>query len=457
MTIHSDALEDLLGADKVSRSPEERERHAHTDSYPDALAPDVVVTPESTEDVLALVRHAAQQRIPVTPFGAGSGLEGNALARSGGISLDMMRMNRVLDIRRDDFLAVVQPGVTHPELNAALDGSGLFFSVDPGADASIGGMVGTNAGGSMGVRYGTMRDNVLALELVTGAGEVIRTGSRAPKSSSGYDLTHLLVGSEGTLGVFTEVTVRLHGRPAALMAATAAFDGIEAAVDAAVAIISSGTPVARLELVDEASVAAVNAFKGLDLPEKPMLFFDFHGNAASVGEDASVVERLCAENGGSGFARASDPAERERLWEARHHVYYAMVARYPGKDLISTDVAVPISALPAAIANAAALREEHGIEAPIVGHVGEGNFHTQMLVQPGDAAELERMTRVNEGIVRHALSLGGTATGEHGVGIRKRKYMEAEHGASLEVMRAIKRVFDPVGILNPGKLIDAEP
>lgn len=444
----------LVGPDAVSASRPVLEAHARDESYHLTMLPDAVVFAAGRDDVVAVLRYASEHLVPVTPFAVGSSLEGHALARFGGISLDVSRMDRILDARPNDLLAVVQPGVAYPRLNAAVRPHGLFMPVDPGAEASLGGMAATNASGTNAVRYGTMRDLVLGLEVVLASGETIRTGSRARKSSSGYDLTRLLVGSEGTLGVFTELTVRLVGLPPAVLGATVVFPDVAAAVQSAVAIIQAGIPIARVELLDAASIEAVNAHKGLGLPEAPTLFLEFHGNEAAVREDAALAGELCADRGGEGFAVALDPAARARLWEARHHAYWAIRARHPGKASFSTDVAVPISRLPESVAFARAQLASRGVAGPILGHVGDGNYHVLVVADPAVPDEWARAEAANAAIVEHAIGLGGTATGEHGVGIRKRKHMRAEHGAALEVMRALKRALDPSGILNPGKLVD---
>ena len=452
-----DPLEALLGADRVSTAPEDLAAHARDAFYPDELRPDVVVFAHSAADVQAVLAHAQEAGRPVVPYAVGSSLEGGALARFGGISLDLTRMDRILEIKAADLLAVVEPGVTHEQLNAALEPHGVFFTVDPGADASLGGMAATAASGTMAVRYGTMRDNVLGLQVALASGELIRTGTRAPKSASGYSLTPLLVGSEGTLGVFTELTVRLAGRPSAVLAATAAFASVEDAVAAAVAVIGEGIPVARIELLDAASMGVVNAFNGLSVTEAPTLFLEFHGQQAAIAEEAAATERICSAHGASALARAVEADERERLWEARHQLAYAALAAHPGRRATTTDVAVPISELPGAVAASRTLLDEHGLDGYVLGHVGDGNFHVLVMSDPDDGDAERAADAVNDGIVSHALSVGGTATGEHGVGIRKQRYMRAEHGASLDAMRAIKQALDPSGILNPGKLVDPEP
>jgi D-lactate dehydrogenase (cytochrome) len=447
-------LSRLLSSEQVSVAAAVLEAHGRDEAYPEVLPPDVVVFAHSSQDVVAVVRYAAQHRIPLTPFSVGSSLEGNALARFGGICLDTSRMDRILDLRPPDLYAVVQPGLTYPKLNAAARPHGLFMPVDPGAEASLGGMAATGASGTNAVRYGTMKDFVMALEVVLPSGEVIRTGSKARKSSSGLDLTKLLVGSEGTLGIFTELTIRLVGLPSAVLGAVVTFPSIDAAVQSAVAVIQAGIPVARIELVDPPTIRAVNAYKGLTLKVAPTLFLEFHGNEAGVRQDAAFTEEICRTQGGEGFAGSLDPEERKRLWEARHHAYYAMRAAYPGRASFSTDVAVPISKLPECIAHAQGLLEEYRLDGTIIGHVGDGNFHTLILYDAADPEQYARAEAINGAIITRGIELGGTATGEHGVGIRKRKYMQLEHGPALMAMRAIKTSLDPLGIMNPGKLVD---
>ncbi len=448
-------LQRLLAPEKVSSAKAVLEAHGCDEAFPEMILPDVVVFARSREDVVNVMRYASKHRVPVTPFAVGSSLEGHALARFGGISLDVSGMDQLLELRPHDLLAIVQPGVTYPRLNAAARPHGLFMPVDPGAEASLGGMTATAASGTNAVRYGTMRDFVMGLEVVLASGEVIRTGTQARKSSSGLHLTGLFVGSEGTLGVFTELTVRLVGLPNAVLGAVVTFPSVQSAVSSAVSIIQSGIAVARMELVDTLSVRAVNRYKNLHLTEAPTLFLEFHGNPAGVREDAELSREICETHGGQGFAQALDPEERSRLWEARHHAWFALRAMFPGQDAFSTDVAVPISRLPESITEAQRLLREHQLTGTIIGHVGDGNYHALVVADRANPDALARAAQVNEGIVRHAIGLGGTATGEHGVGIRKRKFMALEHGASLGAMRAVKHALDPLGIMNPGKLIDA--
>jgi D-lactate dehydrogenase (cytochrome) len=447
-------LERLLPRDLVVTTSAVLEAHAKDESYPDVMLPDVVVFAESRDHVAAVMRYASVNRVPVTPFAVGSSLEGHALPRFGGISLDVSRMNAVLQLSPEDLLAVVQPGVTYPALNKQARGHGLFFPVDPGAEASLGGMAATNASGTNAVRYGTMRELVLGLEVVLPNGELIRTGGKARKSSSGLDLTRLFVGSEGTLGVFTALTLRLVGLPVAILGATVNFPDVTSAVQAAVSVIQSGIPIARIELLDEGAIACVNAYKNLTLPETTTLFLEFHGSTGSVHEDATLTQELCAQFGGEDFQHALEPESRAKLWEARHHTYWALRAAQPGKTPFSTDVAVPLSKLPDAVRFAQGLLEELRLVGPIIGHVGDGNFHTLVCADPANPDEWHRAQTFNSRLVEHALSLEGTATGEHGVGIRKQPYMRLEHGAALDTMRALKHAIDPLGIMNPGKLVD---
>ena len=386
-------------------------------------------------------------------WGAGTSLEGHALAVQGGLCVDFTRMARVIEVRDTDMVARVQPGLTREGLNAELRASGLFFPVDPGANASLGGMAATRASGTTAVRYGTMRDAVLALEVVLADGRVIRTGSAAPKSSAGYDLTALMVGSEGTLGLITELTLRLHGQPEAIGAATCAFETIEAAVEAVTETIQTGLPMARIEFVDAATVAAVNAHSKADFPARPHLMVEFHGTPAGVAEQAERFGEIVAEHGGTGFAWADRPEDRSRLWRMRHQAYWAILAARPGTTAIVTDVCVPISALARAVAETQADIAAAPIPAPILGHVGDGNFHAILLMDPDAPAERAAAEDLSRRMAERALRLGGTVTGEHGIGMGKLGYMAAEHGAGWEVMGTLKQALDPQGILNPGKML----
>lgn len=448
------ALQARFGA-QLSTAWAVREQHGRDESaFTHVPPPAAVVFAESTQDVADAVRIAAQWRVPVIPFGVGSSLEGHLLAVRGGISLDVSRMNQVLAVHADDLTATVQPGVTRKQLNEAIKHLGLFFPIDPGADASIGGMTATRASGTNAVRYGTMRDNVLALEVVTARGDVIRTGTRARKSSAGYDLTRLFVGSEGTLGVFTAITVRLYPLPEAVSAAVCSFPSVDAAVRTTMAIIQMGVPIARCELLDARTVRAVNAHSKLGLREAPMLLMEFHGSPASVREQAETVQALAHEHGGQDFEWATTPEERTRLWTARHNAYFAAVQSRPGCRCITTDACVPISQLAEQVGAAVAEADAAGLPYFLVGHVGDGNFHMGYLIDPDDAAERARAEALNAALVQRAIDCGGTCTGEHGVGLHKMAFLHAEVGdGALALMRAIKAALDPQGILNPGKVL----
>ena len=441
----------LLGRDKVGTAGAVLDQHARGESFDRAVRPEAVVYPTATEDVAEVVRLAHDRRVPITPVAVNSSLEGHTVPLQGGISLDLTRMDRILAFEPENLLVVVQPGVTYPRVNEYVRRSGLFFPVDPGAHASIGGMIGTNASGTAAVRYGVTADYVLALEIVTPTGDVIRTGSRARKSSSGYALTELMCGSEGTLGVVTEATLRLVGLPSAAAAARVPFPDAGAATRYVTALIQAGVPVARCELIDPRAIRAVNAHQGTHYPEQMTIFLEFHGNEAGLEHDAALARELAEAKGALAFEASTDPAEREQLWEARHNVYWAMVAAHPGAQNLTTDVAVPISELPEAVERGLAACERAGLGASLVGHVGDGNFH--LIVFFADDAEREAALQVSADLVDFALSVGGTSTGEHGVGIRKLPYMEREHGASLAWMQAIKRALDPHGIMNPGKKV----
>ncbi|MFN3958199.1 MAG: FAD-binding oxidoreductase [Tepidimonas ignava] len=448
------ALQARFGA-QLSTAWAVREQHGRDESaFTHVPPPAAVVFAESTQDVADAVRIAAQWRVPVIPFGVGSSLEGHLLAVRGGISLDVSRMNQVLAVHADDLTATVQPGVTRKQLNEAIKHLGLFFPIDPGADASIGGMTATRASGTNAVRYGTMRDNVLALEVVTARGDVIRTGTRARKSSAGYDLTRLFVGSEGTLGIFTAITVRLYPLPEAVSAAVCSFPSVDAAVRTTMAIIQMGVPIARCELLDARTVRAVNAHSKLGLREAPMLLMEFHGSPASVREQAETVQALAHEHGGQDFEWATTPEERTRLWTARHNAYFAAVQSRPGCRCITTDACVPISQLAEQVGAAVAEADAAGLPYFLVGHVGDGNFHMGYLIDPDDAAERARAEALNAALVQRAIDCGGTCTGEHGVGLHKMAFLHAEVGdGALALMRAIKAALDPQGILNPGKVL----
>jgi D-lactate dehydrogenase (cytochrome) len=447
-----DALSQRFGT-QYSSALAVRAQHGRDEGSIEAPPPAAVVFAESRQDVQDAVRLAAQHAVPVIAYAAGSSLEGHLLAVQGGISIDVNRMNRVLSIDADDLTVTVQPGITRKQLNEAIKDRGLFFPIDPGADASMGGMAATRASGTNAVRYGTMRENVLALEVVTASGEAIRTGTRAKKSSAGYDLTRLMVGSEGTLGIFTEVTLRLFPLPEAVSAAICSFPSIEAAVRTVIATIQLGVPIARVELIDANSVRMVNAHSKLDLREEPMLLMEFHGSPSGVREQAETVQALASEHGGQAFEWASTPEERTRLWTARHNAYFAAVQSRPGCRAISTDTCVPISRLADCLLDSVAEADASGIPYFLVGHVGDGNFHFGYLIDPNDVGERERAERLNHQLVTRALAMGGTCTGEHGVGIHKMGFLLDEAGAgAVDMMRAIKRALDPQNILNPGKI-----
>ncbi|WP_371347642.1 FAD-binding oxidoreductase [Ancylobacter sp. IITR112] len=431
-----------------------REQHANTVTWLANEAPDAVVFVESTEEVQQVVRACARHGVPVIAFGTGSSLEGQINAPQGGISIDLSRMNRVLSVHPEDLDCVVEPGVTRKQLNEHLRDAGLFFPIDPGADASLGGMASTRASGTNAVRYGTMKDNVIALTAVLANGEVITTARRAKKSSAGYDLTRLFVGAEGTLGIITSLTLRLAGIPEAISGGVCAFPTIRAACDAVILTVQTGVPIARIELLDEVQVRACNAYSRLDLAEQPTLFVEFHGTEASVHEQSQRFSEIAAEYGGSGFRWTTRPEERTRLWQARHDAYWACLPLKPGAKALATDVCVPLSRLADCVDETKRDIEEMGMVAPIVGHVGDGNFHTVTLVDMNDPQDVAKAKDFIARMIKRALAMGGTATGEHGVGQGKRGYMEAEHGgATLDAMRAIKQALDPQNIMNPGKIL----
>jgi D-lactate dehydrogenase (cytochrome) len=440
-------------AERCSTALAVREQHGRDESSFEAPPPAAVVFAESTRDVADAVALAAQHDTPVIPFGVGSSLEGHLLAVQGGISLDVSRMNKILSVNAEDLTVTVQPGVTRKQLNDDIKSTGLFFPIDPGADASLGGMAATRASGTNAVRYGTMRENVLALEVVTASGEVIRTGTRAKKSSAGYDLTRLFVGSEGTLGVITEVTLRIYPIPEAISAAVCSFPSIEAAVRTTIEVIQLGVPIARVELIDHNTVRMVNAHSKLSLREQPMLLMEFHGSPTGVQEQAELVQEIASGHGGTAFEWASTPEERTRLWTARHNAYFAAIQSRPGCRAISTDTCVPISRLADCLLDSVAEADASGLPYFLVGHVGDGNFHFGYLLDPHDPKEREVAERLNHQLVARALGLGGTCTGEHGVGLHKMGFLVDEAGAgAVDMMRTIKRALDPKNIMNPGKI-----
>jgi D-lactate dehydrogenase (cytochrome) len=445
------SLRHLL-ADRLSTAASIREQHGKDASYHDCVPPDAVAFAQSTDEVNKIVKICAQHKVPLIPFGSGTGLEGNVVALRGGVSLDLSKMNRILQVSTGDLDATVQAGVTHEQLNEHLRGSGLFFSVDPGANATIGGMAATRASGSNSVRYGTMRENVLSLTVVLPDGRVIRTARRARKSAAGYDLTRLFVGSEGTLGVITEVTVRLYGLPAAISSAVCSFPSVEAAANVVIKTIQTGVPVARIELADAAQMDAINRYSKLNLPVAPTLWLEFHGTEASVEEQAKMVQMIASEHGGTDFSWTTNPEDRHKLWRARHDAVYANRALRDGAQFWATDVCVPISRLAECITETQKDLTTSFLPAPIVGHAGDGNFHVGFVLNPNDPREMKEAERLNKRVVHRALSLDGTCTGEHGIGCGKIDFLLAEHGEAVSVMRAIKKAIDPDNIMNPGKI-----
>ena len=449
-------LEELRGiaGANVSFAAAVREHHSRGESHHPAALPDAVTFPATNEDVQAIVRACARYKVPLVPFGAGSSLEGHVNPILGGISIDMSRMNQVLRVSADDLDATVQAGVTRKQLEKHLRSTGLIFHLDPGADATLGGMAATRASGTTAVRYGTMRDAVLGVTVVLADGRIITTGGRARKSSTGYDLTKLFVGSEGTLGVITELTLRLHGRPEAVAAATCHFESIEAAVRTVITTIQLGIPVARIELLDDVQMGAVNRFSKLAYAEHPTLFFEFHGlTERDVTEQADAVGEIAMEHGGQAFERAVTLEARLQLWQARHDAYYAALAMRPGSRGWTTDACVPISRLADCIVETKEDVAASHLVAALVGHVGDGNFHLIFPVNPDDPRDLEEAERLSGRLAERAIAMGGTCSGEHGVGLGKMKYLEREHGEALDVMRAIKQTLDPDNIMNPGKLL----
>jgi D-lactate dehydrogenase (cytochrome) len=438
---------------RVVTSQAVREQHGNTVTWHDNQPPDAVVYPQSTADVQEVVRICAAHGLPIVPFGVGSSLEGHVNAPFGGVSIDFRDMNKVIAVHPEDLDCVVEPGITRKQLNEHLRDSGLFFPIDPGADASLGGMAATRASGTNAVRYGTMKDNVLALKVVLANGEVIDTARRAKKTSAGYDLTRLMVGSEGTLGIITQLTLKLSGIPEAIAGGTCPFPSVEACCNAAIQTIQSGIPVARIELLDALQVRAVNLHSKLGLPEVPMLFLEFHGTEASVAEQSKRFGEIAADLSGGPFTWTTRPEERTRLWEARHHAALSNFALRPGAQMVATDVCVPISRLAECVVETQADIAASRLIAPIVGHVGDGNFHLTLMIDKTDADEIKRAKALSERLVERALAMDGTCTGEHGVGQGKLKYLMAEHGAAaLQVMAAIKQALDPQNILNPGKI-----
>ncbi len=456
-TAFLNALQTIAGS-HLSTTQAMRDQHGRDESPYPVTPPDAVVFAQSTAMVQAVVGLCAAHGVPIVPYGVGSSLEGNTLAVAGGVCIDCSQMNAVIAIHAEDMTATVQAGVTRKQLNEALKSTGLFFAIDPGADASLGGMAATRASGTNAVRYGTMRETVLGLTVVSPQGEVVHTARRARKSSAGYDLTRLYVGSEGTLGVITEVTVRLFPQPEAVMAATCNFPNVAAAVQATIHIIQMGVPIARVELLDEYAVAAVNVHDKLALPEAPMLMMEFHGTPNSVAEQVETVKTITQEFGGADFAWAAKQEDRTKLWQARHNAYFALLHMKHGCRAVTTDTCVPISRLAdcinATVQECETLKAAHGIPYGIVGHVGDGNFHVLMLVDPDLPEERDLVEALNQRLVSRALSMDGTCTGEHGIGLHKLEFMKQEFNeATLNVMRAVKQALDPQGIMNPGKVV----
>jgi D-lactate dehydrogenase (cytochrome) len=439
---------------RVVTSQAVREQHGNTLTWIPNQPPDAVIYPQSTEDVQRIVRICAEHDLPIIPFGVGSSLEGHVNAPQGGVSIDFRDMNKVLTVHAEDLDCVVQPGITRKALNEQLRDSGLFFPIDPGADASLGGMAATRCSGTNAVRYGTMKDNVLSLKVVLANGEVMDTARRAKKTSAGYDLTRLMIGAEGTLGLITQLTLKLSGIPEAISGGTCPFPSVEACCNTAIHTIQSGIPIARIELLDALQVRAVNLHSRLGLPETPMLFLEFHGTDASVAEQSQRFGEIAAEFGGGPFTWTTRPEERTRLWEARHHAAMSNFTLRPGAAMIATDVCVPISRLAECVTETQADIAASRLLAPIVGHIGDGNFHLTLLIDNDDADEVKRAKALSERLVERALAMDGTCTGEHGVGQGKMKYLLAEHGpAALAAMAAIKTALDPQNLMNPGKIV----
>ena len=441
-------------AERAVTSSAVREQHGHGEGMADAALPDVVVFPHTNEEVAAIVRLCHTARIPVIAFGIGTSLEGHVAALYGGVCVDLSRMDRMLEVNAQDLDCRVQAGVTREQVNAELKGTGLFFPIDPGANATIGGMASTRASGTNAVRYGTMRENVLGLTVVTPDGRIIRTGGRARKSSAGYDLTRLFVGAEGTLGIITEIQLRLYGIPEAISAAVCQFPDLKSAVDTVIVAMQVGIPVARIELLDDVQMDVCIRYSKLEgYKAAPTLFFEFHGSSAGVQEQAEMMQAIAAEHGGSAFEWATRPEDRSRLWKARHSAYYASKACYPGKEAFATDACVPISRLADCVLESKADADATGLISPIVGHVGDGNFHLTILFEPTSAAERASAEGLAKRVSLRAIAMGGTCTGEHGIGVHKLEALVAEHGEAVELMQAIKRALDPRNIMNPGKTV----
>ena len=447
-------LQTLLG-DRLSTGDTVRAEHSRDEAYSAPVLPDAVAFPADVDEVAAIMKACSAAGCPVVPFGIGTSLEGHVVPLHGGVSVDLSRMDRILEIDERNLLAVVEPGVTRNQLNEALRATGLMFTVDPGANATIGGMASTRASGTNAVRYGTMRENVLALQVVLPDGQVIETGTRARKSSAGYDLTHLFVGSEGTLGIITRLTVRLFGQPESTLAATCAFADVDGAVEAVMEAMQAGLPMARIEFLDEVQMRGMNIYNtDMKLPETPHLFLEFHGSETGTAEQVEIFSAIAAEHGGGDLAWATRAEDRNRLWKARHDAYYAAKALAPGAEGYVTDCCVPISSLAEAIRRARNEIDRSGLVAPILGHVGDGNFHLIILIRPDEPTDLERAHELAETLNLMSIELGGTMTGEHGIGFGKKKYMQAEHGDAYALMGVIKRAVDPGNIMNPGKMVN---
>ncbi len=450
------AIEELRTAfgDRLSTARAVLLQHGKDMTYHDALPPDAVLFAQSSADVQQAVRICAKHCLPIIPFGAGSSLEGHISAPMGGLSIDLTGMNNIIAVNSEDMDITVEPGVTREQIDSHLRDIGLFFPIDPGAQATIGGMAATRASGTNAVRYGTMRDAVLGVEVVLPDGSLVKTGTRARKSSAGYDLTRLFVGSEGTLGIMTSITLRVHGIPEAISAATCSFETLEGAVNATMQTIQLGVPVARIELLDDVQIDAINRYSGLELPLKNTLFLEFHGSNAGVGEQTETVRQIVAENGGDDFKWAVLAEERAKLWKARHNAAWAAKGLRPGMEACISDVCVPISRMAECVLETKQDIVSRNLVAPIVGHVGDGNFHVLFIMDVADSDEVARVEDVNDRMVRRALAMGGTCTGEHGVGIGKKQYLRDEQGSAVDLMRVLKGAIDPKGIMNPGKLFD---
>ncbi len=445
-------LKQMFG-ERFKSSQALREQHAHSTTYIPAQLPDAVVFPHSTQEVQSVVRVCAEHKVPIIPFGTGTSLEGGINAPAGGISIDLNEMKQIVSVNAEDLDCVVQPGVTRSELNTHLRDSGLFFPIDPGADASLGGMAATRASGTNAVRYGTMRENVINVTAVLPDGTVVKTSNRARKSSAGYDLTRLLVGSEGTLGIITELTLRLYGIPEASSAAICSFPTVAAACETTIMTMQVGLPIARIELLDAETVKAVNAYSNLEIAEQPLLLVEFHGSEGSVAEQAEMFGEIAKDCGGTGFEWVTTPEEKTRLWQARHDAYWSVTAQRPDKRAISTDVCVPISKLAECVTETQKDIADAGLYGPVVGHVGDGNFHSLLMVDPDDADEVARAEDVMEKMAMRALAMDGTCTGEHGVGQGKRRFVKLEHGTGADIMLTLKNAIDPDNIMNPGKVV----